>query len=74
MILLTMAFKDAVLIISILPIAVHIFINVVWFIVHFNKNRSLSLTYLLSALLVLLVGFPSCWGLAAIRGGGFVFP
>jgi ABC-type nickel/cobalt efflux system permease component RcnA len=69
MILLTILFNDAVLIISIIPIGLHIAVNFVLFLSHFNENRSISYTYLLSALLVLLIGFPSCWGLASVNGG-----
>jgi hypothetical protein len=69
MILLTGLYHDAVLIISIIPIAIHIGVNFVLCVNNFNENRSLAYTYLLSALLVLLIGFPSCWGLSAMNGG-----
>jgi hypothetical protein len=64
MIVLTAVFHDMVLMASILPIAVQILVNFVLFLNNFNENRSISYTYLLSASLVLLIGFPSCWGLA----------
>lgn len=62
LIILTAAFKDMVIIASIIPIAAQILINVILFLKNFNSNRSLSYTYLLSAFIVLLVGFPSCLG------------
>jgi hypothetical protein len=70
MILLTILYHDAVLMISIIPIGLHILLNFLMFLSNFNTNRSVSYTYLLSALLILLIGFPSCWGFAAL-GGGF---
>lgn len=69
MILLTIFFKGEVLIVSVLPIAIHIFVNFVLFVQNFGSNRSLAYTFLLSAFLVLLIGFPSCWGLSTVGGG-----
>lgn len=69
MIVITIVFKGMVLFISILPIALHIFINLGLFLKHISDNKSLAYTYLLSAALILLIGFPSCWGLTSVAGG-----
>jgi heme/copper-type cytochrome/quinol oxidase subunit 4 len=66
MILLTFLSKDMVLITSIIPIAIQIFVNIIFFFANFGSNRSLAYTYLLSAFLVLIIGFPSCWGFSSI--------
>ena len=64
MLILTAVFKEGVLVASIIPIAVQVVANFIYFISNFEKDRSLSYTYLLSAFLVLLIGFPSCWALS----------
>lgn len=69
MAIITVVFDAAVLVISILPIAIHIFINLGLFIAFIRKEKNLAYTYLLSAVLILLIGFPSCWGLSSISGG-----
>jgi uncharacterized BrkB/YihY/UPF0761 family membrane protein len=69
MIVLTIVFKAGILIVSIVPIALHICINLGLFLKHFSDNRSLAYTYLLSATLILLIGFPSCWELSSLTGG-----
>jgi bacteriorhodopsin len=66
MVILTIIFKDMVIIMSIIPIAVQILINLGLCVQQFNKDRSLAYTYLLSAFLVLLIGYPSCWGFSDI--------
>lgn len=66
MVLLTIIFNDMVLIMSIIPIAGQILINLGLCVQQFKKDRSLAYTYLLSAFLVLLIGFPSCWGFSSI--------
>lgn len=65
MVIITIMYKDAVLIFSILPIAIQIFVNLMLFIRYF-KDKTICYTYLLSAVLVLLIGFPSCWGFSNI--------
>ncbi|MCC6371523.1 MAG: hypothetical protein IT236_11010 [Bacteroidia bacterium] len=66
---LTLAFKGAVLLLSIVPIGIHVFINFLLFLLYLKKDRPLSYTFLLSALIVLLVGFSGCWGLTNLSGG-----
>ena len=69
MIFLTIAAKGDVLLAAVVPITVHILINVVLFFIYLSKDKPLAYTYLLSALVVLLIGFPSCWGLSNMAGG-----
>lgn len=56
--------KGSVIITSIIPIVLQVFINLILFLVNAGKDKSLSHTYLLSAFLVLLIGFSSCLGLS----------
>lgn len=71
MILLTIGSGGEVLLTSMMPIGLHVFVNLILFIVNFsNQNtRSVAYTYLLSAFFVLLVGFSSCWALSSLAGG-----
>ncbi len=66
MVFLTLVFNYFVIVMSIIPIAGQILINLGLCVQNFKKDRSLAYTYLLSAFLVLLIGFPSCWGFSSI--------
>ncbi len=69
MVVITAAYKDGVLILSVLPIALHVLINFILFLVNISSDRPIGLTYLLSSLLVLLIGFSSCLGLSNLGTG-----
>lgn len=48
-------------------IAVHVLVNIILCLFHFaRKNKELGRAYLISAILVLLIGFSACLGLASL--------
>jgi len=56
-----------ILILSILPIAIHVIVNIIIAIVFFAKNNlPMGKAFLLSALVVLIIGFSTCWGSAMV--------
>ena len=56
-----------ILIMSAFTIAAHVLVNLVMVIVCFaNQKKELGWSWLLSAGLVLLVGFSTCWGNASL--------
>ncbi len=71
MILLTLFFKWLVLMVSVIPIAMQICVNLLLSISNWRKNKSLGKTYLLSAFLVLIVGFSTCIGFTGIANNVF---
>ena len=73
MLLLTAASKGAVLFTSILPIGAHVLTNFILFIVKISTHKENAYSYLISAILVLLIGFPSCWMLSGVAGDGRIF-
>lgn len=69
MMVIIAAYNDVVLFVSVIPIALHVLINFILFLVNISSDRPLGLTYLLSSLLVLLIGFSSCLGLSNLGRG-----
>jgi hypothetical protein len=60
LVLLRLLFEYNAVIIAVLPMVIQLFINIVLAFINIGHNRALGLTYFLSTVLVLLIGFPSC--------------
>lgn len=65
MLILTAIFKRDAIGLSIIPIAVQIVVNGILSLSNLGKDVARARTYLLSALLVWLVGYSSCAGIEA---------
>lgn len=68
--ILTAMHGGGVLLTSIWPIFLHVCVNMITAAVYYsNNNRETANAFMLSALIVALVGFSSCWGLSSAAGG-----
>jgi heme/copper-type cytochrome/quinol oxidase subunit 2 len=48
-------------------VGLHVVINLIICLVHFSRrNKELGRAYLLSSILVLVIGFSTCWGIASV--------
>ena len=62
------------LIIDIFPLVIHWLILFIFMIVNFaSKKNGAGLGYLLSLLIIVIVGFGSCWGISGIVDKGMMF-
>ena len=59
-ILFKLIYKEGAALACVFPIFIHVMVNCILFLTNISKNKSLGLHYLLSAILVLLIGFPTC--------------
>lgn len=56
-----------ILIVSVVPVGLHVLVNFILSIVMFiKKNNEAGKAFLLSSLLVLIIGFSTCWGSASM--------
>jgi hypothetical protein len=55
------------LLMSCIPIAIQVLANFILFFVHLgHEDKTLAPTYVLCSILILLIGYSACWGLANV--------
>lgn len=69
--LLVLSVQPRAMLTSVIPITLQLLTNFVLFFVYLgHENKAVVPTFLLNAVIILLVGYPACRGLASVIGSG----